>query len=250
MGCCLAPPSFYEIAADLSLTHLVVFTSSWSTHHKSDWDVACMTLNHLTLLHIYTSPSTQHHLHNIVNTTPSTLHHQHNIINTTSSTHHHLHNTIYTTPSTQHHPHSTTCTTSSHIGRCSTWSTAILPLLPHSCWYPSCYSLLWFVLCSVSLTYSTLGCPKTLLTCGVIRSYNFDRIFLDYLSISYLDHIRRIFADNWQLHRLRYPSNAFNALQTHVTTWGQHLSSIPGRFDSNGLAVDGNLVYYCITKYN
>ena len=31
----------------------------------------------------------------------------------TSSTHHHLHNTIY---------------------RCSTWSTAILPLLPHSCW--------------------------------------------------------------------------------------------------------------------
>ena len=29
------------------------------------------------------------------------------------------------------------------------------------------------VLCSVILTYSTaVGCPKTLLTCGVIRSYN------------------------------------------------------------------------------
>ena len=147
--------------------------SNCSTHHNSDWDVACMPLNHLTLLHIYTPPSTQHHLHYIVNTTPSTLHHhQRNIINTTASTHHHLHNTIYTTPSTQHHLHSTIYTTSSHTGRRSTWSTAILPLLPHSCWYPSCYSSLWFVLCSVALTYSTLGCPKTLLTCGVIRSYN------------------------------------------------------------------------------
>ena len=133
--------------------------------------------------------STQHHLDYIVNTTPttrhlktqhqkhtrtpSTLHHQHNIINTTSSTHHHLHNTIYTTPSTQHHPHNTMYTTSSHTGSCSTWSTAILSLLPHSCWYPSCYSSLWFLLCSVSLTFSTLGCRKTLLTCGVIRSYNY-----------------------------------------------------------------------------
>ena len=109
---------------------------------------------------IYTTPSTQHHLHYIVNTTPSTLHqqtqhhqqtsstlhHQHSIINTTSSTHHHLHNTIYTTPS-QHHPHNTIYTTSSHTARCSAWSTAILPLLPHSCWYPSCYSS--FVVCSL-----------------------------------------------------------------------------------------------------
>ena len=92
------------------------------------------------------SPSTQHQLHNTTYTTsstqhdqhtPSTLHHQQtsstHLINTTSSTHHHLHNTIYTTPSTQHHLHNTIYTTSSHTGRCSTWSTAILPLLPHSC---------------------------------------------------------------------------------------------------------------------
>ena len=100
---------------------------------------------------IYTTSSTHHHLHNTSYTTPPTLHrqhnminthhlhyiinkrHQHNLINTTSSTHHHLHNTIYTTPSTQHHLHNTIYTTSSHTGRCSTWSTAILPLLPHSC---------------------------------------------------------------------------------------------------------------------
>ena len=53
----------------------------------------------------------------------------------------------------------------------SSFST-MLPLLPHSSWYPFCFSSLWIVLCSVSLTYSTVGCPKTLLTCGVIRSYN------------------------------------------------------------------------------
>ena len=119
------------------------------------------------------------HLHNTIyttssNTSSSTRHHLHYIINTTSSTQPHTHITVYIilhTPFTQHHPHSTiytTFTTSSHTGRCSTWSTAILPLLPHSCWYPSCYSSLWLVLCSVSLTYSTLGCPKALLTCGVV----------------------------------------------------------------------------------
>ena len=69
-----------------------------------------------------------HHLYNTIYTTSLT-----NIINTTSSTHHHLHNTIYTTPSTQHHPHSTIYTASSHTDRCSTGSTAILPLLPYSC---------------------------------------------------------------------------------------------------------------------
>ena len=57
-----------------------------------------------------------------------------------------------------------------NIRNFSSFST-ILPLLPHSCWYPFCYSSLWLVLCSVSLTYSTVGCPKTLLTCGVIRSF-------------------------------------------------------------------------------
>ena len=112
--------------------------------------------------------------HSMINTTPSPQHHQHNVINTTSATHYHLHNTIYTIPSTQHHPdntiyttssntpsstqphphitistntiyttpstlhhqHNTIYTTSSNIGRCSSWSTAILPLLPHSCWFP------------------------------------------------------------------------------------------------------------------
>ena len=77
---------------------------------------------------IYTTPSTLHRQHNTICTTSSN-----NITNTTSSTHHHLHTTIYTTPSTQHHPHNTIYTTSSHTGSCSTWNTAILPLLPHSC---------------------------------------------------------------------------------------------------------------------
>ena len=66
---------------------------------------------------------------NTINTTSSI----HDTINTTPSTQHHQHNTINTTPSTQHHLHNIIYTTSSHTGRCSTWSTAILPLLPHSC---------------------------------------------------------------------------------------------------------------------
>ena len=45
---------------------------------------------------IKTTPSSTHHLHNIINTTPSTLHHQKE---------HHQHDTIKTTPSTQHHKH-------------------------------------------------------------------------------------------------------------------------------------------------
>ena len=57
---------------------------------------------------LYTTPSTQHHLHNIMNTTPSTQHH-----NTTPSTQHHQHNTINTTSSTQHHQHYTIYTASS-----------------------------------------------------------------------------------------------------------------------------------------
>ena len=68
-----------------------------------------------------------------------------------------------------------------NIRNSSSFST-ILPLLPHSCWYPFCYSSLWLVLCFVSLTYSTAGCPKTLLTCGVFRSYIFI-FFCSWLSV-------------------------------------------------------------------
>ena len=46
---------------------------------------------------IYTTPSTQHHQHNLINTTSSTQHHLHK-----TSTQHHLHSRIYTTPSTPH----------------------------------------------------------------------------------------------------------------------------------------------------
>ena len=41
-----------------------------------------------------------------------------NTINTTPSTQHHQHNIIYRTPSTQHHQHNTIYTTSSQTGRC------------------------------------------------------------------------------------------------------------------------------------
>ena len=93
----------------------------------------CTSTHHHLHNTIYTTSSTQHHLHYIIKHNIINTHHlhyiiKHNIINTTSSTHHHLNNTIYTTPSAQHHPHNT-----HHLHyRCSTWSTAILPLLPHS----------------------------------------------------------------------------------------------------------------------
>ena len=114
---------------------------------------------------------------NTINTTPSTQHHQHNIINTTSSTRHHQRNTINTTPSTQHHQHNTIYTTPSTLNH-SILAGAAVGALPS---YPFCFIpadtplviLRFLVYCSVSLTYSTLGCLKTLLICGVIRSYNF-----------------------------------------------------------------------------
>ena len=94
---------------------------------------------------MYTTPSTQHHLHyitklTIINTTPSTQHHQHNIIK---------HWQVQ------------------HLGHCHLTPSASFLLI----------SLFVFLRCGlffvfVSLTYSTVGCPKTLLTCGVIRSYN------------------------------------------------------------------------------
>ena len=98
----------------------------------AEWELEKLQKATIEVLHLFRCSTHTHHLHYI------SIHQQHHIINTTSSTHHHLQNTIYTTPSTQHHPHNTiyTDTTSSNIGRCSTWSTAILPLLPHSCWFP------------------------------------------------------------------------------------------------------------------
>ena len=111
-----------------------------------------------------TTPSTlQHHTH-----TPSSRQHhlQDNTIFTTSthfsSTQPHQHITIYATPFTQHHLlHNTIYTRSSDIGRCSIWSTAILSL----CLIPADTPFA-IVRCGL------FGCPKTLLTCGVIRSYN------------------------------------------------------------------------------
>ena len=141
------------------IKHTIIKTTPSPQHHQHNL--------------INTTSSTHHHLHNTIYTTPSTLHHQHNTIYTTSSTQHCQHNLINTSPSTQHHQHNTIYTASSNTGRYSIWSTAILAFLPHSCWYPFCYSSLWIVLSSVLLTYSIVGCPKTLLTCGVIRSYNF-----------------------------------------------------------------------------
>ena len=116
------------------------------------------------------APCAQHLLHYIIRhtiyTTPSPQHHQHNLTNTTSSTHYHLHNTIYTTPSTQHHLH---YILSSNIGRCSNLTPSASFLLIPLFVFLRCGLFFVFVL----LTYSTVGCPKTLLTCGVIRSYFF-----------------------------------------------------------------------------
>ena len=183
-------------------------------HHKSDWDVACMTWERYaryqrTLLrpkrthsceekkhhaeepspwdqHLYAlvlaqpsypsasfCTSTHHRLHNTIYTTSSSQHHLPTSSNTTSSTQPHQHSTIYITPSKQHQLHNIILTRPSHyiitywqvqhLEHCHPTPSASILLTP---------LLLWFVLCSVSLTYSTLGCPKTLLTCGVIRSFN------------------------------------------------------------------------------
>ena len=110
---------------------------------------------------INTTASTQHHLHNIIYTAPSTQHHQHTI----PSTQHHLHNTIFTTSSTLHH----------HIP-----AGAALGALPS---YPFCLipadTPLVILRCGLFFVLfrwpsSTPGCPDTLLTCGVVRSYNFE----------------------------------------------------------------------------
>ena len=162
-----------------------------NTIYTTSSDTPSSTQHHLhnTINTSSPTPRTQHHLHDIIINRRFVLRGKRSIWSTsrevcgTWSTsvsfawqvvsfcvevqhlEHHPHNTIYTTSSdtpssTQHHLHNTIHTTSSHTGRCTTWSTAILPLLPLSCWYPCCYSSLWIVLCSVSLTYSTVGCPK------------------------------------------------------------------------------------------
>ena len=122
---------------------------------------------------IYKTHSTQHHPHNSIyttspNTPSSTQHHPHITINTSPSTQHHLHNTIHTTPSTQNHLHYIIKHWPvQHLGHCHFTPSASFLLIP----------LFVFLRCGlffvfVSLTYSTVGCPKILLTCGVIRSYN------------------------------------------------------------------------------
>ena len=161
-----------------STIHTTPSTLHHQTHHYQHNTISTTSSTqphqHIT---IYSTPSTQYHLDNTIDTTPSTLHHQtqhhqhtpstlhqqHHIINTTSSTHHHLHNTIHATTSTLHH---------------QTLAGAALGALPS---YPFClipadspFSSLWIVLCFVSLTYSIVGWPKTLLTCGVIRSNYFE----------------------------------------------------------------------------
>ena len=115
------------------LHNIINATPSPHHHLHSIINTTPPTHHHLHII-IYTASSTHHHPHQhhqhctistTYNITPSTKHRLHNVINTTPSTPHHLHNTIYTTPSTQPHLH--------YIIRCSAWSTAILPLLPHSC---------------------------------------------------------------------------------------------------------------------
>ena len=99
-----------------------------------------------------TPSSRQHHLHNIINTISPTQPHQ--LINTSPSTQHHLHYII------KHWQ-------VRHLGHCHLTPSASFLLI----------SLFVFLRCGlffvfVSLAYSTVGCPKTLLTCGIIRPYN------------------------------------------------------------------------------
>ena len=93
---------------------------------------------------MYTTPSTQHHLHyitklTIINTTPSTQHHQHNIIK---------HWQVQ------------------HLGHCHLTPSASCLLIPL---FVFLRSGLFFVFV-VDLVHSWMS--EDLLTCGVIRSYN------------------------------------------------------------------------------
>ena len=64
---------------------------------------------------IFTTSSTQHHLHYIIKHIIISAYHLHYIINTTSLTQPHQHITIYRTPSTQHHLHNIVHTTPSTL---------------------------------------------------------------------------------------------------------------------------------------
>ena len=125
------------------------------------------------------SPNTTSSTHNIY-TTSSAQHHQHNFINTSPPSQHHLHNTIYTTSSTQHYLlYIITYWQVQHLERCHLTPSASFLLIP---------LLLFFVvvfLCSVSLTYSTLGCPKALLTCGLSGPIIFIDLFWGHKKINY-----------------------------------------------------------------
>ena len=173
--------TIYTTPSTLHHQHITIYTTSSNTpstqhhlHYISNTTSSTQPRQHIT---IYTAPSTQHHLHYIINTTPSTLrlqtqHHQHapsTLHLQHVATPHHQHNLINTSPSTQHHPHNTIYTTSSNIGRCSNFTpSASFLLIPL---FVFLRSGLFFVF--VLLTFSTVGCPKTLLTCGVIRSFFF-----------------------------------------------------------------------------
>ena len=125
-----------------------------------------------------------------------------NTINTTPSTQHHPHNTIYTTSSTQQHHlrYIITYWQVQHLKHCHLTPSASFLLVP---------LLLFFVVvccCSVSLTYSTLGYPKTLLTCGAIRSDNFKEANHFHLQFSsselqkFEDSVASAKAFRWQMH--------------------------------------------------
>ena len=66
--------------------------------------LTCSTVGCPKAMHHQTQHHQQTHAHTIY-TTSSTQHHQHNLINKPTSSQHYLHNAIYTTPSTQHHLH-------------------------------------------------------------------------------------------------------------------------------------------------
>ena len=164
------------------------------THHHQDNTISTtpstQSHQHIT---IYTTSSTQHHLHYIINTTH--LHYiiiKHNIINT-----HHLRGKRVTCA----HWKRVTCTLkaghlrtlkASHLRTLSGHVRTLMlgglgwggvgwgawTSLPLTCSLPgAALGALPAILALLphSMTYSTVGCPKTLLTCGVIRSYIFLR---------------------------------------------------------------------------